>query len=65
MIFQRLLVPFAPGLKQLGYFMRGNIPQTILSINRTRPNYIPIPNRPEKNFPPALQFSLGISALER
>jgi hypothetical protein len=62
---ERLLVPLAPGLKQLGYFIRGKIPQTILSIKRTRPNYIPVPNRPEKNFPPTLQFSSGIFALER
>ena len=62
---QRLLIPVAPGLEQLGYFMRGNIRQTILSINRTGANYIPIPNRLRKKLLSPLQFSRGISALDR
>lgn len=56
---QRLLIPLAPSLEQLGHFMRRNIRQTILSIDRTRANYIPIPNRSGKTSRPHYSFRVA------
>jgi hypothetical protein len=55
---QRLLIPHAPSLEQLSYFMRRNIRQTNLSIKGTEANYIPVPTG-QKKLPSHYSFRLA------